>query len=261
MKTISLKSIFSLTLLSSILFSHCGNSDYIDIKEYYFPIETLKEGQVYEYRISDATGEKTSSRYKYYTTIETDSGKYFINNNYDPTFFNDQYVLNEVVENGILIKQYHMMALIPEKEQEIVKAEIIKNNAFPFEVRKEGGVTPMEMRFSDPRDEKEKIRFIRERKYLGDTTFTFNNVDLPAVIFAANEIREFTHEEEGDFDNTTFATEIYAKGLGLVSRKYNIGDVQLESLLYDTFSMAKLEDLASQHWGKEIHLDTEVSRY
>jgi hypothetical protein len=254
MKTIPFKSIFGFTLISSLLFSFCGNTEYLDIKEYYFPIEALKEGKVYEYRISDISGERTSSRYKYYMTVETDSGKYFVNNNYDPTFFNDQYVLNEIVENGILIKEYHMMALVPEKEQQIVKAEIVRNNAFPFEVRKEGGVTPMEMRFLDPRDEKEKIRFIRERKYLGDTTFTFKGVDLQAVIFAANEIREFTHEDEGDFDNTTFATEIYAKGLGLVSRKYNIGDVQLESLLYDTFSMKKLENLASQHWGKEIEL-------
>lgn len=254
MKTLLFKNVLSLTIVSSLVFSFCGNSGYTNIEEYYFPIETLKEGKVYEYRISDITGEQTSSRYKYYTTVETDSGKYFINNNYDPTFFNDQYVLNEVVGNGILVKEYRMMALIPEKEQQIVKSEIVKNNAFPFEVRKEGGVTQMEMKFSDPRDEKEKIRFIRERKYLGDTIFTFQGKDLPAVVFAANEIREFTHEEDGDFDNTTFATEIYAKGLGLVSRKYNIGDVQLESLLYDTFSMAKLENLASQHWGKDIEL-------
>jgi len=237
----------------AILFNSCNTSDRIDIEDYYFPIDELKEGKVYEYRINGLEEGKTSSRYKYYTTIENDEGKFLVNNNYDVSFFNDQYVLNEVVKNGVLIKDYHMMAIIPQQEeQEIVKAEIVKNSAFPFSVSLEGGVTPMEMKFTDPRDSKEKIRFIRERKYLGDTIFTFKGVDLPAIIMAANEIREFTHENEGDFDNTTFATEIYAKGIGLISRKYNIGDVQLESILHDTFSMKQLELLASQYWGKDI---------
>lgn len=255
MKILSLfptcKMIFALTIL---LYS-CNSSDYINIEDYYFPIDELKEGKVYEYRINGMGEGKTSSRYKYYTTVENDEGKFLVNNNYDATFFNDQYVLNEVVQNGILVKDYHMMAVIPQQEeQQIVKAEIIKNNAFPFSVSPNGGVTPMEMKFTDPRDEKEKIRFIRERKYLGDTIFTFKGIDLPAIILAANEIREFTHIDAGDFDNTTFATEIYAKGIGLISRKYNIGDVQLESILHDTFSMKQLESLASQYWGKDIML-------
>lgn len=239
-----------------LLFSSCETNNRINIEDYYFPIDELKQGKVYEYRINNIEGDKTSSRYKYYTTVDTDEGKFFINNNYDPTFFNDQYVLNEVVNNGILVKEYQLMAVVPEQdEQQIVKAEIVKSNAFPFSVSEEGGVTPMEMKFSDPRDPKEKIRFIRERRYLGDTVFTFKGVDLPAIIMAANEIREFTHEDEGDFDNTTFATEIYAKGIGLISRKYNIGNVQLESILHDTFSMKKLESLASEYWGKDININ------
>lgn len=255
MKALFLSHIYKLALVCvfACLFYSCNTSGRINIEDYYFPIKELKEGKVYEYRINGMGEDKTSSRYKYYTTVENDEGKFLINNNYDAAFFNDQYVLNEVVENGILVKEYHMMAVIPEQEQQqIVKAEIVKNSAFPFNVSLDGGVTPMEMKFTDPRDSKENIRFIRERKYLGDTIFTFKGVDLPAIIMAANEIREFTHEEAGDFDNTTFATEIYAKGIGLISRKYNIGDVQLESTLHDTFSMSKLEALASEYWGKDI---------
>lgn len=253
MRTLSLFYIISFACILS--FSSCDTNNRINIEDYYFPIDELKEGRVYEYRNNGERGE-TSSRYKYYNTIHTDSAQYLISNHYGPTFFNDQYVLSEVVSNGILAKEFRFMAIIPEQEeQSIVKAEIIKDNAFPFSVSKEGGVTAMEIKFTDPRNSKEKIRLIRERQYLGDTIFTFKGIDLPAIIVASNEIMEFTHEDDGDFDNTTFATEIYAKGIGLVARKFNMGNVELESVLHDTFSMKKLESLASEYWGKEININ------
>ncbi len=257
------KGMFLVAISSTLLVSLCNPSEIIDsterinIEDYYFPIDELKNGRVYEYRTIDLDNNDTLfGRFTYSVTVETDSGKYLINNNYDQTFFNDQLVVNEVVSNGILVKQYKLMAVAPGEETQIIEnAEIVKGNAFPFDVPLDGGgVTPMEMKFADPNDPLEKITFIRERKYLGDTTYTFHGKDVPAVIFAANEIRQFRHIDDGDFDNTTYATEIYAKGIGLISRKYNIGDVQLESFLYDTFSMDKFEMIAEKYWNKESEI-------
>jgi len=250
MKTYSFqKGILALITFSILLLNSCD--DRKNIEEYYFPIEELKRGKVYQYLTIDVDNNDTLfSRYSYSNTIETDSGVFFIQNKYDQTFFNDQLVTNEIVSNGVMIKSNQFMAVVPEKEnQQIIQAEIIKNGAFPFSVSPTGGVTPMEMLLTDPKDSKEKIKLIRERKYLGDTIYTFRGVDLPAVVFAANEIRQFRHEDDGDFDHTSFATEIYAKGIGLISRKYNITDGQLESVLYDTFSMEIFEELASNYWN------------
>ncbi len=240
-------------LILILLWSSCNDSDRKNIKEYYFPIDDLKEGRVYEYR--SVTNDTLPPRYWYYTTIENDSGKYFISNYYDHTFVNKQFVMEEVVGNGILTKKYQLMSIDPESQElQIVDIDVVKDSAFPFSVKKDGGVFPMELRFKDPTDSQEDIRLIRERKYLTDTIYPFKGKDIPSVVFSADEVREFTHPEKGDFDNTTSATEIYAKGIGLISRKYEIGGIDMEYVLFDTFSMAQLEKMASQFWGSEMDL-------
>lgn len=240
--------LLSLTLL--LAFSCQSSVEKKDIRSYYFPLDSLEQGRVYEYVTIDVQKQDTLSiRYNYYKSMQTDSGQVLITNTYNALFFNDQYIMEEIVGNGSLLRQYHLMAMRPESDKPVIeKAQITQNNAFPFFVSRDGGVTPMEMRFKDPSNPKERIRFMRERKYLRDTLYTYQGQDIPAVIFSANEIQEFSNEDEGDFDNINYATEIYAQGLGLISRRYHIGDTRMEMTLRDTFGMEYLEQLARQFW-------------
>ncbi len=245
--------VYTFFIATLLFFYSCDDEKRKNIKEYYYPVDDLKKGQVYEYR--SMTNDTLPPMYWYYSSINTDSGKFLISNYYDHTFVNKQSVLEEIVSTGVLTKEYKLMSANPgEVGISIVDIEVVKDSAFPFSVKKDGGIFPMELKFKDPTDAQEDIRMIRQRKYLGDTIFTFKGKDIPAVIFSANEIREFTHSEKGDFDNTTFATEIYAKNIGLVSRKYNIGEIKMEYVLHERFGIEKLEKMASDFWGNEIDL-------
>lgn len=242
--------LLSFALLAITVFSNCEQSDRLDISDYYYPANLSEEGLVYQYITTQENNEEVRyPRYTYALKLEKDSGTYIVKNHYKHDFFNDQMVVYEEVDNGILLNNYRIIKMIPEKDsQQIQEAGIIRDNVFPYSVCETGGVTPMEILIDNPEDDKEKITLIRERQYLGDTIYTFKGQDIPAVVFAANEVRRFRHELDGDIDETTYATEIYAKGIGLISRRYNIGQAQLESVLYDTFSMDKLEFMANKYW-------------
>ncbi len=222
-----------------------------NISEYYFPIaELLKKGKIYEYR---AVGNDTlPPEYWYHQGIETDTGLFLVSNYYDNNFINRQYVKNEVVSNGVLVLDYFF--LNPGGEQNIQKAKIQKNNVFLFDVHKEGGVLVTEFNFLDPADPQEKITFKRERKYISDTIHSFKDEDIPAIIFHSNEIRQFTHPQKGDFDNTTVTKEIYAKNIGLISRQYKIANSSVEYSLFDIYDFNTFEKMANSFWEQEVDI-------
>lgn len=231
-----------LLIICSILFFFACEDGTRNIQPYYFPLEKLDSGLVYEYHNNQVKNDSISDiRYKYYKTIKTDSGYYLTNQNYDAFLFNYQYVVNEIVESGALLKQYKMIIRSTDKTIKTKEAKIIQNNTFPFKIRPNSkGVIPMEMNYNNLEDKEEKIRFVRERKYLKDTTFVFKGREIPAVVFQANEIREFRHPIQGDYQDISYNTEIYAKDLGLVAKHYSIGDIPIQSVLKDTFGIGKL---------------------
>ncbi len=232
----------------------CGDAKK-DISSYYFPIEELmNNGKVYEYRMAD--NDSIAPHYWYYIVLDTDSGKFLINNYYDYAYVNRQYVREEIVGNGVLASEYIFLQIDQEQQKsQALYAEITKNNAFPFSVNEDGGLFQMELTFKDPNDPKEDVRLIRSRKYIKDTIYTFQGKDLPAIRFDVYEKREFTHPEKGDFDKTTTREEIYAQGIGLVSNKYKIGDVNTEYVLKDIYSMDVLEKNAARYWGQPVNLN------
>ncbi len=238
----------------TVMFS-CTSDQEKNIRDYYVPFESLKEeGLVFEFRSS--TSDSIPPRYWYYKTFETDTGTFIANSFYDYAFVNRQLVVEEVVDEGILAKQYQFMAIHPQQDgHTVVRAKLNDIGVFPFKVRKNGGVFVMGLEYDDPNDPKEHVKLIRERRYLKDTIYTYKGEDIPSVLFESKERRMFTHEVDGDFDHTDLAYEIYAKGYGLVAKSYSIGGVNMEYSLYDTYDLKEFEKKAAVYWGKEVDLD------
>ena len=79
-----------------------------NIKAFYFPIDKLQNGSVYEYR--SVHDPKLPPEYWYYKSYESDTGTYFTGNFYNEDFIVQQFCTEEVVSNGTLLHSYFLYA-------------------------------------------------------------------------------------------------------------------------------------------------------
>jgi hypothetical protein len=209
-----------------------------NIKAFYFPIEDLENGMVYEYHPVD--NDSFPIEYWYYRTQQTDTATYLIANYYDQQFIVRQFSTEEVVENGTLLNSYFLYEFDSDGLQFQKPAEILSPSAFPFEVRDSGGVFLLKLKWVHQQDPPIYTTLIRNRKYAGSTQYTYQDKAYDAVAFELVELVDDFND--GHWERQYNGKEIYAKGLGLVYYKKEIEkDFILEYALKDTFSMKELE--------------------
>ena len=231
---------YRLFFLALVLFCFaCQNENRVrNIKAYYFPIENLENGMVYEYHPVD--NDSFPVEYWYYRTQKTDTATYLIANYYDQHFIVRQFSTEELVENGTLLHNYLLYEFDSTGLQFQKPAEILSPSAFPFEVRDSGGIFLLKLKWVHQQDPPVYTTLIRNRKYTGSTSYTYQNKNYDAVVFDLKELVDDFND--GHWERQYSGTEIYAKGLGLVYYKKAIEeDFVLEYALKDTFSIDELE--------------------
>lgn len=208
------------------------------IRDYYFPLEELSEGMVYEY--TSARNDSLAPEYWFYKTFELDSGYYFTGQYYDHEFQVGQFLSEEVIQNGTLLHQLYMYEQDSTGKSIRFPVNIEAANVFPFAVRDSGGIFLYRINWTSPVNPERKTTFIRNRKYTGKHTYTFNDKTFDAVHFDIKELIET--EEEGYQEFQYNGEEIYAKGIGLVYyRKEISASMVLEYKLNDRYTMAEFE--------------------
>ena len=223
-----------------LVFFACNTSDTYNIKAYYFPIDALKEGKVYEYR--PVSNDSLPVEYWYYRTIESDSGTFFTANYYDQNFVVRQFSNEEVVSNGTLLHSYFLYQFDSTGYQYQVPAIIESGSVYPFEVRDSGGIFLMKLKWIHQEEPEISTSIIRNRKYAGKTSYDFKNKKQEAISFDLKELVDDFNN--GHWERQYNGKEIYAKNLGLVYYKKEIDEnFILEYELVDTFSMKKLEEM------------------
>lgn len=226
-------------LLSLSLFACKNDSENRNIEAYYFPVEDLGEGRVYEYRMSDGAGQRAA--YWYYKSIEENNSQFLIGMAYDAAFSPDQFVREERVSNGMLLADfiaYETDTLSGKKIQ--IPAKIDAANVFPFEVKTPAGVLLSSVTWQSPLDSSVYL-FVRNRQFSGDTAIVFQGKKIPAVVFNVQEMVD--HNLEGHWKQEYPATEIYAKGIGLVFAGKKFSDsLHLTYQLTDIYSMEAFEE-------------------
>ncbi|MEM1323079.1 MAG: hypothetical protein AAGG75_22635 [Bacteroidota bacterium] len=217
----------------------CQMEDKIQIKAYYFPVEELKEGLVYEY--NSVGKDSLAPEYWYYKTFEQDSGLYFTGQYYNYDFEIGQFVSEEVVGNGTLLHQLFMYEPADSNGQQLrFSVEIEVPNVFPFEVRDSGGVFLYKIKWTSPSQPERRTRLIRNRRYLGKRPYEFNGEQHEAIAFSTRDLIETN--EEGYQELQYDGEEIYAKGIGLVYyRKAIDSNLVLEYQLKGRYKMEELE--------------------
>jgi hypothetical protein len=209
-----------------------------NIKAFYYPVPTLTEPLVYEYR--PVNNDTLGVEYYYFRTIKTDTATYFTTNIYNQFFEVEQFSVEEAVSNGMLQKDYFLYLTDTTGRKTRIPAEIEYDNAFPFEVEDSSGVFLQKMKWVFSTEPLYSTTLIRNRRYIGEQKYQYKGVVYDAVKFSLREVIDDFND--GHLETQTSGLEVYAKDIGLVYYKKNISkNLTLEYELVDQYTMAELE--------------------
>lgn len=210
-----------------------------NIKDFYFPIEQLKDGLVYEYK--PINNDSLPTEYWYYRTIEQDGNTYFMGNYYDDRFIPLQFFREEVVGNGTIMVDYFFFLGDSTGKQERFPLKILVGNSFPFEVKDSTGVFLFKVRLTHPIDTTITTTDIKNRRYIGDANYNYQGENVACVKFSL--IGEIDHNNnKGHLIPQYHGEELYAKDIGLIYyKKTYAGGSVLEYGLKNTYPMQEFE--------------------
>lgn len=219
-----------------------------DIRDYYFPAESLKEGLVYAY--SSEAGDTTERRYWYYRTFERDSGLFMAGTQYDRHFEIVQMLREKLLPSGSRARNSFLYETdTATGKSRPITAMIESPDLFPFKVSDSLGVFLFSLKYHPLFDTSATIYIIRNRRYLGDgPEFEFDGKKYPTIRFSLQEA--VGNEKQGATEVEGTGEEWYAKGLGLVfyQKSFAEGKIRYVFRLKETFPMTELERRAGEHF-------------
>lgn len=185
---------------------------------YYFPVEALKQGKVYEYSLMQDSAAFVTHYWLLQTEEDAKGQTFLIWKRYNPFFEQDQYIKEWIVKDGVVTVAYEMF--IKDTATQISTRYVNKveeNIVFPFEASLD---TNMAYRFSCaltlPPDFV-TVRLIRDRQFSQPLVYPYQGKKVPAVAFACTDLYDLEDKEEGGYwEQKTASVEIYAEGIGLV---------------------------------------------
>ncbi len=211
-------------------------------------MDEWSEGRVYEYQAIN--NDSLPVEYWYMRKHVTDTATYMIGQFLDHNFNVRQFTSEEIVSNGVLMNKYSIyendsLGTLFERP-----AEILAPNSFPFQVTDSTGLFLFKLRWEHPTIENAYLEFVRNRRFWGDTKYSFKGKSYDCVEFRTKELVDDFND--GHLEPTFEGKEIYAKNLGLVYRfKKEIGgNFVLEYELKDTFSMTTFEQKLKTYLGE-----------
>ncbi len=227
-----------LLFISSLIMFSCKEATR-NIQSYYLPLEEIKDGMVYEYKA--VNNDSLVPFYWYFRLMEKTDRKILTSTYYDHTFTIQQLSNEEVVSTGVILDDLFLYAtdtLTGVQQQNPVRVEW--DNAFPFEVTDSTQAYLYKIYWTEIENPTQKVRLIRNRHFMGDTTYSYKGKKMDCVRFLVKEVIEV--EEEGFQELSFLGTELYAKNLGLIYYNKTVdGQLVQEYELVDRFSMQELE--------------------
>jgi hypothetical protein len=241
---------YSVVLLSVwVGLTSCQNRSQRDIRDFYYPLRSLQNGLVYEYR-SPAIDSLTPA-YWYHRSLIQDEGVYLTSTYYEHELEPLQLVKEEVVSNGMLVKDAFLYeAGDSSGRQPRIDLEVLQGAAFPFVVSDSSGVFLYKVRWSPPQDSGATYTVIKNRRYMGDTLVNVLGEEREAVVFQLKEL--LAYDKNGVFEKQYGGQEIYAEGLGLVYYSKTVDDrMSWDYALVGRYPMDTLEQKFKQQLNLE----------
>jgi hypothetical protein len=217
------------------LFLQCGNRKR-DIRNFYFPLTSLQQPLVYEYR--SANKDSLPPFYCYMHTLYIGDSLFFMTNTYGADFETLQLDRELQTPHGMLLKS--LFQYVPDSTGKRTQnaTEILSGNAFPYEVTDSNGIFVYNIAWKSGIDST-RYSIIRNRRFGGDTTWTFQNKTYPAIWFHLREVRD--RDNNGHTSVEFRGKEIFAENLGLVSIRRTVSGHEIEYQLVDKYDMKTFE--------------------
>lgn len=229
-------------LMAIMTVAGCGKWGAKDVRNYYFPIRELEDGLVYEYH--PVGNEALTPVYWYYRSFIQKDSVLLTGTYYEYELLPMQLVKEELVANGVLLQELLMYPVDSLGEQQTIRAQVQAGNVFPFSVRDSNEVFLYKVKLEYPGIPGASTTLIKNRRYVGDTTFVWQGKTLPAIRFSVREMVEDLDPNDGVVEPEFSGEEIYAEGLGLVYYKKNIYEgLSIAYQLERRYSMEVLEQL------------------
>lgn len=226
------------------LFQSCKQDNRIALKSYYYPTETLDNGLVYEYA-NFRNGQSANTDYWYFRNIKSEEKLFLVGQNYGPDFIPNQFVREEILESGSLIREGFLLTA-PDSLglQQKTMFEVKQKSVFPFFVKDSLGVFIYEINFEQKEDVLLNYNIIRNRRYLGQEHYNYNGKEIDCAVFEIKELYEIESDGVQTFEFR--GKEYYGKGIGLVYQRKAMGENVQELKLVNQFSMEELEKKAGR---------------
>jgi hypothetical protein len=208
-------------LFLTILLTGC-NTDR-DIRNYYFPARELTTGLVYAYEnIGTLPGPEIS--YSYYLGVDVDTALYLSITQYSQFLEPRQQSRQEIKNDGIYLREVTLLRPDTSGPSLPMPTTLIHNKAFPFYLNAEPNEAyGYRLSFTDP-DRPQALTYVTmNRRYERDTTIEVLGKNYPGLLFSLEGEVSVRDTEEGDISPQFIGYEIYAKGLGLVEHKRELG--------------------------------------
>lgn len=206
--------VLALTLLS------CGGEG--DLRDYYYPVRELTGGLVYEYaRTGTLPG--PDYEYRYFLGVDQDTALYLSTTLYSPTLAPEQLVRERIFNEGSVLESLTLLGADSAGVAIPAPADIERGAVFPF--RPGGAAAPggYRVRLTPPDNADATMVITLERRYRGDTTVSVLGGAAGAVVFDLSGEVSLRDPVEGDISPTFTGYEIYARGIGLVEYRRDLG--------------------------------------
>lgn len=229
-----------LALLLSLTTCQFGAAEQArSIEAYYFPVDELSEGLVYEYRGKDPADPPF---YWYFRSFLQDTADFLTSTYYDYNFNPFQLIREERMHDGMIIRESFLYETDSLGYSKQVSVQVPQASQYPFLLYSEHPVVVQESRWSMPADSGAVTTLLRNRQFMGDTTVYVDGQPYEAVKFYVRELIDI--DKEGHMEYEYDGEEIYAKGIGLVFTERRIAEGFTTSFfLAKRYPMTELEAL------------------
>lgn len=202
-----------LAIILLVLLISCKENKVQNLSEYYYSLNTLDSGLVYEYRSINELN--LAPEYWYYRSFPDTGFWSLVGQSYDQDFNVSQYIREKIVPSGALIKDLQISGT----NNQMISADIQKANVFPFMVQDSLEQFLYSVKWFDSSD---SIEYFLEKRR------SFSHFEQGEVLGKKEKLAVFKLKENletnriGYTDSEWDAVEAYAKNLGLVYYKKEI---------------------------------------
>lgn len=217
-----------------VLLCSC-HSPHIDLEQYYYPIDKLAGGLIYEYQSDNLS---IAPGYWYYSTAKKGDTVMLLSQNLDPFLNVKQMAIERRVKNGMLLMSNNIFLKDSTGQQKKINVEIIEKNLFPFSVKDTNGIFLYKVKWFSEKDKHTTV--IRNRRFLGFDELEFKGKPVKCAKF---ELKELIEDYNNGYIEYPFkGVEYYGLGIGLLKyEKIVNANLKLSYYLKDIYTINEFE--------------------